>query len=150
MILTVAAVSCAVINFQQQSRYHLPDDGAVWVDRVVDGQPAVVALTIQPAGPAERAGIHTGDVLVAIDSHRIRKETEVPQALALAGPWSKAVYSLRRGPFDLPANVYVGEHVVDSSVYYQYVVGLAYLLIGLFVYYRRGGASHRFIFTFSA
>ncbi len=142
VILTVAAVSCAVINFQQQSRYHLPDDGAVWVDRVVDGQPAVVALAIQPAGPAERAGIHTGDVLVAIDGHRIRKETDVPQALALAGPWSKAVYSLRRGPFDLPANVYVGEHTVDSSVYYLYLAGLAYLFVGLFVYFRRGNASH--------
>ena len=32
-ILTVAAVSCAVINFKQQSVYRLPDDGIVWVDR---------------------------------------------------------------------------------------------------------------------
>ena len=32
VILTVAAVVAAAINFQQQSRYHLPDDGVTWVD----------------------------------------------------------------------------------------------------------------------
>ena len=30
--------------------------------------------------------------------------------------------------------------VLDRSLYYQYAVGIAYLLIGLFVYYRRVGA----------
>ena len=34
----------------------------------------------------------------------------------------------------------IGERVLDRSIYYQYVVGVVYLLIGLFVYYRRVGA----------
>ena len=33
VILTVAAVIASVINFQQQHRFRLPDDGVVWVDR---------------------------------------------------------------------------------------------------------------------
>ena len=33
VIVTVAAVIAAAINFQQQSRYHLPDDGVTWVDQ---------------------------------------------------------------------------------------------------------------------
>src|SRR5512133_3012497 len=32
MILTVAAVISAFINFQQQSKFRLPDDGVIWTD----------------------------------------------------------------------------------------------------------------------
>ena len=32
-ILTLAAGVSAVINFQQQYRFRLPDDGVIWVDR---------------------------------------------------------------------------------------------------------------------
>ena len=34
VIVTVAAVVAAAINFQQQSRFALPDDGVAWVDQV--------------------------------------------------------------------------------------------------------------------
>ena len=43
-VLTVAAVCCAVINFRQQSLYHLPDDGVTWVDRLE----ATVEAHIEP------------------------------------------------------------------------------------------------------
>ena len=33
VILTIAAVIAAGINFQQQGRFHLPEDGVTWVDR---------------------------------------------------------------------------------------------------------------------
>ncbi|MCC6391752.1 MAG: hypothetical protein IT167_14225, partial [Bryobacterales bacterium] len=33
VVLTVAAIIAAGINFQQQSRYRLPDDGVSWSDR---------------------------------------------------------------------------------------------------------------------
>ena len=35
MIVTVAVVVAAAINFQQQSKFHTPDDGVTWVDRMV-------------------------------------------------------------------------------------------------------------------
>ncbi len=34
VIVTVAAVIAAAINFQQQSRFALPDDGVAWMDQV--------------------------------------------------------------------------------------------------------------------
>jgi signal transduction histidine kinase len=142
VLLTVAAVSCAVINFQQQSLYHLPEDGAIWVDRDVAGEHAVMALEVRAGGPAEQAGIRSGDVVVSISGHRIAKSLQVAQALALVGVWQKADYSLRRGGIDFPATVIVGARVLDSAVYYQYLVGLAWLLVGLFVYFRRGNATH--------
>ncbi len=142
VLLTVAAVSCAVINFQQQSTYHQPEDGAIWVERDVAGAQAVVALNVTAGGPAEKAGIRAGDVILGINGHKIARSVNVAQALALAGTWSKADYSLRRQGVDIPATVYVGERAIDSAVYYQYVVGLAWLLVGLFVYFRRGNATH--------
>jgi hypothetical protein len=142
VLVTVAAVSCAIISFQQQSVYHLPDDGAVWVDRDQGGEHAVVAMYVRPGGPCEQAGIRAGDSILSINGHKITGESQVAQALALVGVWQKADYALKRAGIEIPATVIVGERVVDSAVYYQYVVGAAFLLIGLFVYFRRGNATH--------
>src|ERR1035438_4317749 len=50
IILTIAAAYSAVINFEQQHKFRLADDGAVWVDR---GR-RVEALHIDPDGPAAK------------------------------------------------------------------------------------------------
>ncbi len=44
VVLTVAAVIAAAINFQQQSRFHLSDDGVTWVDRGVNPTQAVAFM----------------------------------------------------------------------------------------------------------
>ena len=51
-ILTVAAAVAAVINFEQQRKFRLPDDGVVWVDR----EGGVEALHIEPAVQEPRPG----------------------------------------------------------------------------------------------
>jgi two-component system, NtrC family, sensor kinase len=141
VILTVAAACCAFINFRQQSQYHLPDDGVTWVDRnAPNGQNLVVALNVRSGSPADNSGIRSGDVLLQVAGNRIGKSTDVPQALQRAGVWNKAEYLMQRGGAPMAAEVVLAERPVDHSIYYQYVVGLAYLLIGLFVYYRRVGA----------
>jgi two-component system, NtrC family, sensor kinase len=140
-ILTVAAVCCAILNFRQQSLYRLPDDGVIWVDRSdAAGQNAVVALHVVPSGEADNAGVRAGDALIQVAGTPIHKAIEVSQALARVGAWRKAEYRVRRGSVELPAQVIVGESIVDRAVYYTYMVGIAYLLIGLFVYYRRVSA----------
>ncbi len=141
-VLTVAAVCCAVINFHQQSLYHLPDDGVTWVDRpAADGQNQVLALHVTPGSPADHAGIRPGDVLLQVAGKPISNTTNVAKALQQVGLWLKTEYIVRRANVSVPAQVLVGEGVVlDRSLYYQYAVGIAYLLIGLFVYYRRVGA----------
>jgi two-component system, NtrC family, sensor kinase len=140
-VLTVAAVCCAVINFRQQSIYHLPDDGVTWVDRAAaDGQNQVLALHVTPGSPGYNAGIRSGDVLLQVAGKAIAKSIEVPQALQHVVVYLKTEYIVRRDNVPIPAQVIVGEGVLDRSLYYQYAVGIAYLLIGLFVYYRRVGA----------
>lgn len=140
-VLTVAAVCCAVINFHQQSLYHLPDDGVTWVDRpAAEGRNQVLALHVTTGSQGYNAGIRSGDVLLQVAGNPINKTIDVPQALQQVGIWNKTEYILRRDNVSVPAQVIVGEGVLDRSLYYQYIVGIAYLLIGLFVYYRRVGA----------
>ena len=135
-ILTIAAAASAVINFQQQHKFRLADDGAVWVDRGHH----VEALHIDPDGPAARAGLKNGDTLLKISGAATQKAIDVPQILAKVGAWNKAEYTASRDGVEFKAAVYVREEPLDPAVSYQYMVGAAYLLIGLFVYYRRGSA----------
>ena len=138
VVVTVAAVSCALVNFQQQSKFRLPDDGVTWVDR--DG--AVYALQVSPGGPAANQGLRAGDMLTQIDDFAVRKADQVPRFLQVIGSWTSAFYTIRRHGVSFRANVIVGEYVPDSAVFYQYAVGAVYLLIGLFVYFRRSSAPH--------
>ena len=54
--------------------------------------------------------------------------------------WGSADYRSRRPGGDLIPKVMVAEVPLDRAVVYQYLVGFAYLVIGLFVYFRRGSA----------
>ena len=47
-LVTLAACASAILNFQQQQKFRLPDDGAIWVDRSA----GVEALDVAAAGSA--------------------------------------------------------------------------------------------------
>ena len=69
VFLTVVALCFAWINFRQQSTFTSPDDGISWRD-----EPAgVVVWLVAPSSPAERAGIHGGDVLKALNGVPIER-----------------------------------------------------------------------------
>jgi two-component system, NtrC family, sensor kinase len=145
VVLTVAAVVSAFLNFQQNfhpdKRFRLAEDGATWVDRKApDGKNIVKALDVDARGPAERAGIKAGDRLVSIQSAPIHQAIDVIQILLSVKPYLNAKYTVERRGIEFNANVIVGERVPDYTLYYQYLIGLAYLAIGLFVYFRRGNA----------
>ena len=136
-ILTLAAGVAAFINFQQQNRFRLAEDGVIWVDR----QGSVEALYVKPASPGQNAGIHIGDRLLDIDTVPIEHATDVAKVLARIGAWSRAKYRLQSRGVELTATLVVAEQPLDRAVIYQYAVGTAYLIIGLFVYFRRGSAQ---------
>jgi hypothetical protein len=141
VVLTVAAVIAAGINFRQQSAFRLPDDGVGWGDRDSGNQKKVQAIVVSHDGPGHRAGLKDGDFLLTINTVGIESASVVPQVLQRLGAWSKAEYQIERGGVQFKVNVYVGEGVPEPAVYYQYFVGAAYLLIGIFVYVRRGNAD---------
>jgi hypothetical protein len=136
-IVTLAVSIAAVINFDQQQRFRLPDDGVVWVDRAA----GVEALYVTPRGGGAKAGLRAGDRLTSIDGVPIRKAINAAQVLTTVGSWRQAKYSLTRGGVEFEPTVGVEEAPRDRAMVYQYLVGLAYLAIGLFVYFRRGSAQ---------
>ncbi len=168
-ILTLGAGVVAVINFQQNHTFRLHDDGVIWVDRS-DG---VRALKVPRDSAGYRAGVRQGDVLISIsrqqavgspgqeeaDQHApsgvpVGTALDVAKILTSLPSWLPAVYRVKRGDleFDIK-NVLVSEVPLDRAVLYEYVVGAGYLIIGLFVYFRRGSAQkalHFYIFCLTS
>ena len=155
VIVTVALVVAAAINFQQQSRFHLPDDGITWLDQQhgVGQNSSITALYIAPGSPGQKAGIRKGDELTSIADLPVQQSEDVTAILARLGAWKKADYKVMRNGVDVTFNVIIGEAERDSTIFYQYAVGLVYLAIGLFVYFRRVGAPrslHFFLLCLSS
>src|SRR5262245_14131868 len=127
-ILTLAAGVSAFINFQQQNRFQLPEDGVIWVER----KGAVEALYVKPGGPGFNGGLHVGDHLLAIDGVPIQKADDVTKVLVRIGPWSKAQYQVSSRGVEVTPTLVIAAAPMDRAVMYQYLVGSCYLLIGLF------------------
>lgn len=139
LIVTVAAVIAAVLSLQHLLSFQLHDDGVTWIDAP---GPKVIAAHLAPGGPGSNAGIRPGDQLVRIKSYEIRKALDVSRALWQVSVNFPAQYTLRRDGIEFKKdNVFIQGAPRDPALYYQYIVGLAYLAIGLFVYFRRTSAA---------
>jgi signal transduction histidine kinase len=144
-VITLAAGVAAYINFEAQLNFRLPEDGVIWVDRSA----GVEALYVAPRSPGANAGIHVGDVLESIQGIGIQHSTEVAMHLVGIRSWNTASYLISRRGTEVTLAVIVGAVPLDHLVLYEYGVGIAYLLIGLFVYFRRGSAHkamHFYVF----
>src|ERR1700753_1371392 len=95
-LLPIGAAAAALINFQQLRRFHLPEDGVIWVDH----SGAVEALTVPSRRPGAKAFLHKGDRLQSIDGVPVQKATDVTKVLANLGAWKKAVYHVSRNAVD--------------------------------------------------
>src|SRR5260370_21239772 len=85
-ILTLAAGVSAFINFQQQNRFRLPEDGVIWGDR----QGSVEALYVKPRSPGQNAGIHQTDPLLDIDRAPLEHAPDLATILLRICRWSRA------------------------------------------------------------
>ncbi|MDZ7640208.1 MAG: PDZ domain-containing protein [Bryobacterales bacterium] len=137
LVLTVAVVVAAVFNFRQQAQVRLPEDGVFWSER--DGK--VVALMVQPDSPAARAGVHEGDFLLRINRQPVNMAQDVARIFVGLPSWERVDYTLLQKNVEFDARVILSERALSSLVYYQYFVGGVYLLIGLFIFFRRGVAA---------
>ncbi len=143
-LLTLAAVVFAVLNFQQNSRVTLPQDGATWMDTAQ----GVVASHVAPDSSAAKAGIEKGDILESIRGQAVTRGSEVPRILWRAGLWSEVPYRIRRAgeTFTVSVITVPGENPRALGLR---VTALLYLFIGLFIFARRWSAPravHFYIF----
>jgi two-component system NtrC family sensor kinase len=145
-LLTLAAVVFAVLNFQQRSRFIVPDDGVTWTD-TADG---VKALHVALGTPADRAGLKQGDYVESVRGTKIHRALDVPKLLWRAGPWTEVRYEIRREgeSFEVPL-VTAPQENPSSIENYLRVTALLYLFIGLFIFARRWNAPraiHFYVF----
>ncbi len=143
---TVAAIIFGIVNFQQRLLFEVPDDGASWVDAPA----GVTALYIAADSPAARAGIKPGDYLLAIDGAPMHRSVDVTKRLWSRGVWSEVHYNLDRAGRTFDATVLVIPAPKPLTIEnYLRVVGVLYLFIGLFIFWRRWNAAravHFYVF----
>jgi len=138
VLLTMGAIVFGVINFQQRLSFDMPDDGVSWSD----SEQGLEAKFVAHNSPAQRAGIKSGDVLVSIDGQPLSRAIDVTKRLWGLGMWSQARYEIRRQNRTFDTRVVTAPAPKPISIEnYLRVVGLLYLLIGLYVFARRWNAS---------
>ncbi|MEJ7607578.1 MAG: PDZ domain-containing protein [Bryobacteraceae bacterium] len=107
VILTVAAVAAAYINFQQNfhpdKRFRLPEDGVTWVDRPGVKAAQVIALHVAAGSPAEKAGVRSGDRILKIQGTPIEAGIDVARVLLAVKPWNQAAYDIERRGIEFKA-----------------------------------------------
>ena len=74
---------------------------------------ALVA-SVEPGGPAEKAGLKPGDVLLSIDGRAIERSNELPPLVANVKPGTKATFEVWRDRRKIPVTVAVGELNADK------------------------------------
>src|SRR5579863_5955530 len=123
-----------------------PDDGVSWIER----QTAVVAWHVSPHSPAANAGLRVDDKVLAINDVPIHSPIDVTKRLWRIGLWSLAHYQIERGGKEFETQLVIQPAERPSSIEnYLTVVGVLYLFIGLFIFWRRWNATravHFYVF----
>src|SRR5271166_2830195 len=145
-LATLAAVIFAWLNFVQRSTYDAVDDGVAWSD----GTTGIEAWKVMPNSPASAAGIHPGDLLLAIDDQQLPNEKQVTKRLYRAGLWTQLHYKLSRNGEEFETRLITAPARKPLALEnYERVVGLLYLFIGIFIFIRRWNAPrpvHFYVF----
>jgi two-component system, NtrC family, sensor kinase len=149
-LATLAAVTFALLNFDQRNRYEVVYDGVTWIDT----DHGIQARHVAPNSPASRAGICVGDILLTFNGVPASRATEVARRLERAGLWTQIRYKLARNgeEFETPLVTAPAEKPLATENYLR-VVGLLYLFIGLFIFIRRWNAPravHFYVFCLAS
>jgi len=133
--LGVGLASLGVYNIVAKATWSLMDDGVFWRS----GPSGVVASRVAPGGPAARAGVHVGDLLLGIDGEDILSAAQVDAILERHQPGGPAAYSLlrlgdRRG---LEVSIQPLPQGNVTLFYYLSLVGFFSLAVGTIVMLRR-------------
>ena len=151
-LATAALFVLAVFNVLAQRQYPQPDDGVWWGE----ARGGLQAEKVLPNKPGERAGIQVGDLLTGVSESPTADVTPVTlvanleRALYATGPYGQVYYTITRDGIPLEAPIKVIPDPIDHSLEFGLrIIGLIYLIIGLYVLFRRWGApraTHFYLF----
>jgi two-component system NtrC family sensor kinase len=145
-LITITVVVFGIINFNERTKtssWNAPDDGVSWRDT----ERGIEAWIVEQNGPGEKAGIRTGDLLISIEGREIRDSIDVTRQLFRLGIWTRANYHLVREGIPIDSRVIVALQETRASFkFYLELVGVLYLLIGIFVFLRRWEAPRAMLF----
>ncbi|MBI2819272.1 MAG: PDZ domain-containing protein, partial [Acidobacteria bacterium] len=141
VLLTALSLLCAalgVVNLRDRGAFGLVSDGVVW-ESAPNG---LVAQSLLREGPAGPAGLRPGDVLMAVNANPVRQPEDVTRQLYELGVGATARYQLVRAgqPLELRITLAPEPRPITVKAFLR-VVGVLYLLLGLFVLWRRLRAS---------
>ncbi|MGH9467359.1 MAG: ATP-binding protein [Terriglobales bacterium] len=141
VLVTLTLVILALLNLRQLWIYRQPTDGVLWHATTQGLRAAAISPNLAPQ-PLER-----GDLLVAVDGRLVSAPGAVAQHLAQAGTGGTLAYAVVRAGrmFTVPVSVRASHPPLARDVFLE-CVGLLFLAIGLFVFYRRRTAPQAFTF----
>ena len=135
----IALGALGVSNLVLKASFSLLDDGAFWRQ----APQGLVAARIAPGGPAARAGILEGDVLVAVDGQEALSPARLESLLRGRRAGERATYTLLREDERRVLDVVVQplSHGNVSAFYYLSLAGFFCLAVGTVVLLRRPAES---------
>jgi serine protease Do len=71
--------------------------------------PGVLVQSVAPAGPADKAGVREGDLVLEFDGEPVESEEALRWVASIAGIGHTAELRLRRGPRTMTLRVVLGE-----------------------------------------
>src|SRR5215813_5961742 len=92
-LATLTAVIFALLNFDQRARFESPDDAVAWRDT----DHGIEAWKVGVNGPAAKAGIRQGDILLEVGGQPIANAVQVTKRIWRAGLWTQLRYKVARG-----------------------------------------------------
>lgn len=136
-LFTLAAIIFACLNLAKDTQFQKPTDGIWWME----AHGGLEAQRVPGGSPGELAGIKPGDVLIAAGDHPTPRLASLVHEWFRTGVYRRLDYTLLRSGVRIDASVILT--AVDRSQYEGLrLVALVYLLIGLYVLFRRWTAPH--------
>ena len=125
----IVAVMSIIDMFSQK-----PNDGSVWLL----GYEEVKIVDVVPDGPADRAGLKKGDIILGIANRIVTSPTEAAKVLIQQEVGSTVPYLIQRGNdilnYDLILDTY---RTADFRYAYYSILGFVFFIVGLYIFLRK-------------